>query len=92
MSKQDPPPYGFVPPPQAPPSYAQAINGCNAANPLTPQQPILAAQHIVTTVIPLGPQATHMVCPSCGFEVNTKTKQTPGLKAYVSGFIIAALG
>lgn len=27
MSKNDPPAYGFVPPPSAPPSYAQAVNG-----------------------------------------------------------------
>jgi len=45
---------GFVPPPQAPPSYFQAVNGVNAAAPLTPQQPILTAQHIVTTIVPLG--------------------------------------
>lgn len=95
MSKQEasaPPAYGYVPPPQAPPSYSQAVNGCQAANPLTPQQPILTAQHIVTTVIPLGPHSTHTICPSCGAEVNTKTKTSPGLIAYVSGFLIAAVG
>ncbi|KAG5679424.1 hypothetical protein PVAND_008991 [Polypedilum vanderplanki] len=92
MSKSEPPPYGFVPPPQAPPSYAQAINGVNAAAPLTPQQPILTAQHIVTTVIPLGPHSTHTICPSCGCEINTKTKTSPGLIAYVSGFLIAVFG
>lgn len=114
MSKQDPPPYGFVPPPSAPPSYAQgqlnslsqfiygsstnifshilAVNGVNAAAPLTPQQPILTAQHIVTTVIPLGPHATHTICPSCGTEINTKTRSSPGLIAYVSGFLIAVFG
>lgn len=99
--------------------FIQAINGCNPTNPLTPQQPILSAQHIVTTVIPLGPQSTHMICklflyiielklkyfmrisfvknisfvgPSCGCEVETKTKTTPGLIAYISGFLLAALG
>lgn len=110
MSKQDPPPYGFVPPPSAPPSYFQglstssrlsicvlwilvsAVNGVNAAAPLTPQQPILTAQHIVTSVIPLGPHATHTICPSCGIEINTKTRKTPGLIAYVSGFLIAVFG
>lgn len=109
MSKQDPPPYGFVPPQSAPPSYAQgkitakkwnwadnilllAVNGVNAAAPLTPQQPILTAQHIVTTVIPLGPHSTHTICPSCGNEVNTKTRSSPGLIAYVSGFLIAVFG
>ncbi|CAG9800593.1 LITAF domain-containing protein [Chironomus tepperi] len=92
MSKQDPPSYGFVPPPQAPPSYFQAVNGVNAAAPLTPQQPILTAQHIVTTIVPLGPHSTHTVCPSCGSEINTKTTTQPGLMAYISGFIIALCG
>lgn len=68
------------------------MNGCNPASPLTPQQPILTAQHIVTSVIPLGPHSTHMICPSCGTEITTKTNTTPGLIAYISGFLIAALG
>ncbi|CRK98106.1 CLUMA_CG011474, isoform A [Clunio marinus] len=92
MSKQEPPPYNFIPPPSAPPPYSQAVNGVDPAAPLTPQQPILTAQHIVTTIIPLGPHATHTICPSCGAEVNTKTRTSPGVIAYVSGFIIAALG
>lgn len=69
-----------------------AVNGVNAAQPLTPQQPILTAQHIVTTVIPLGPHSTHTICPSCGCEVNTRTRSSPGLIAYVSGFLIAVFG
>jgi lipopolysaccharide-induced tumor necrosis factor-alpha factor len=92
MSKQDPPAYGFVPPPSAPPSYFQAINGVNAAQPLTPQQPVLTAQHIVTTIVPLGPHSTHTVCPSCGCEINTKTTTSPGVIAWVSGFLIALFG
>lgn len=69
-----------------------AVNGVNAAAPMTPQQPILTAQHIVTTVIPLGPHSTHTICPSCGCEMNTKTRTSPGLIAYVSGFLIAVFG
>lgn len=69
-----------------------AVNGVNAAAPLTPQQPILTAQHIVTTIIPLGPHSTHTICPSCGIEINTKTRSSPGLIAYVSGFLIAVFG
>lgn len=69
-----------------------AVNGVNAAAPLTPQQPILTSQHIVTTVIPLGPHSTHTICPSCGSEINTKTRSSPGLIAYVSGFLIAVFG
>jgi lipopolysaccharide-induced tumor necrosis factor-alpha factor len=69
-----------------------AINGVNAAQPLTPQQPILTAQHIVTTIVPLGPHSTHTVCPNCGCEINTKTRTSPGMIAWVSGFIIAMMG
>lgn len=72
--------------------FVLAVNGVNAAAPLTPQQPILTAQHIVTTIIPLGPHATHTVCPTCGSEINTKTRSSPGLIAYVSGFLIAVFG
>lgn len=54
MNKQEMPPaynpnYNHHAPQAPPPSYSMAINGCDAANPLTPQQPILTAQHIVTT-------------------------------------------
>ena len=56
---------GFVPPPQAPPSYFQAVNGVNAAAPLTPQQPILTAQHIVTTIVPLGMEIHFQEVSSC---------------------------
>ncbi|XP_076046953.1 uncharacterized protein LOC143028557 isoform X4 [Oratosquilla oratoria] len=47
---------------------------------------------IVTTVVPLGPQSTHMICPHCHAEVDTATKSEPSLIAYLSGFVIALLG
>lgn len=47
MSKNGaPPPYGFVPPPSAPPSYAQAVGGVAPVSPFVPEQ----QTHIVTTV------------------------------------------
>ncbi|CAO1333873.1 unnamed protein product [Diamesa hyperborea] len=93
MNKSDAPPsYGFVPPTSAPPSYAQAVGGVNASSPFTPQQHILTTTNIVTTVVPIGPHATHMICPNCHCEINTKTRSSPGLIAYVSGFLIAVFG
>lgn len=46
----------------------------------------------VTTVVPIGPHSTHMICPSCLAEIDTRTRREPGLIAYVSGFIIALMG
>lgn len=88
-----PPTYGFVPPPSAPPSYAQAVGGVQPTSPFKPSgAPQQHQQTIVTTVVPIGPQTTHMICPQCHAEINTTTKSSPGLIAYVSGLIIAMLG
>lgn len=94
MSKNGPPPpYGFVPPPSAPPSYAQAVGGVAPSAAFTPPpQAIVGGTRIVTTVVPIGPQSTHMICPSCHSEMDTNTRTEPGLIAYVSGFVIAMLG
>lgn len=85
-----PPSYGFVPPPSAPPSYAQAVGGVPPTSPFTQQQP--GTTHIVTTVVPIGPHPTHMICPNCHSEMDTSTRTEPGLIAYISGFVIAMLG
>ncbi|XP_031618021.1 lipopolysaccharide-induced tumor necrosis factor-alpha factor homolog [Contarinia nasturtii] len=92
MSKngQPPPAYGFVAPPSAPPSYAQAVGGVPPSSPFVPQQ--ATTTHIVTTVLPIGNHPTHMICPSCHAEIQTRTRREPGLIAYVSGFIIALMG
>jgi hypothetical protein len=47
---------------------------------------------VVTTVVPVGPQPTHMICPYCHAEIDTATKTEPGLIAYISGVVIALLG
>lgn len=89
MSKHGPPPpYSFVPPPSAPPSYAQAVNGVPPSRPFVP--PITTT--IVTTVVPIGPHPTHMICPRCHAEIDTRIRREPGLIAYVSGFVIALMG
>lgn len=91
MSKNGaPPPYGFIPPPSAPPSYAQAVGGVPPTSPFVPADS--ATTHIVTTVVPIGPHPTHMICPSCHAEIDTRIRREPGLIAYVSGFVIALLG
>ncbi|KAG8311788.1 hypothetical protein J6590_037399 [Homalodisca vitripennis] len=47
---------------------------------------------IVTTVVPVSSQPTHMICPHCYSEITTTTKTEPGIIAYISGIIIAAIG
>ena len=47
---------------------------------------------IVTTIVPVGPQSTHTICPHCHAEIDTVTKTEPGMIAYISGVIIALLG
>jgi len=87
---------GFVepgPPPCPPPSYSQVAGGYPAPNaPYAPSQMQPAGPPIVTTVIPLGPHSTRMICPSCHAEITSSTESKPGLIAYVSGLVIALLG
>ncbi|XP_054276275.1 LITAF domain-containing protein-like [Macrosteles quadrilineatus] len=89
------------PPPAAPPSYSQAVGGVPPSSPFTPSQPVkhrgfmeTQAQGpvIMTTVVPVGSQPTHMICPHCYSEITTKTKTEPGLIAYISGTLIALFG
>lgn len=53
-----PPQYAYVPPPSAPPSYQEAVGGTKPAAGFTPQP---TAATIVTTVVPIGRESTHMV-------------------------------
>ncbi|XP_021955091.1 LITAF domain-containing protein isoform X2 [Folsomia candida] len=79
-------------PQAAPPSYNEAVHGVLPSSPLTAAQPIVPGPTIVTTIIPIGPRSTHMVCPHCHCEILTSTQTTPGMIAYISGAIIALLG
>ncbi|KAF2355708.1 LPS-induced tumor necrosis factor alpha factor [Trinorchestia longiramus] len=47
---------------------------------------------IVTTIVPLGPQSTHMICPHCRSEVDTATKTSPSPMAWVASLLICCLG
>lgn len=80
-----------APPPYAPPSYSQAVGGVPPQAPFTPIQGA-APTTVVTTVVPLGSQSTHMICPHCQAEVDTTTKTSPSVVAWLSGFIICILG
>lgn len=51
-----PPQYAYVPPPSAPPSYQEAVGGPKVAGPYVPQP-----SAIVTSVVPIGRESTHMV-------------------------------
>ncbi|KAJ2954408.1 hypothetical protein O0L34_g2672 [Tuta absoluta] len=93
-----PPPYSWnnghtlQPPPAAPPSYSQAVGGVGPSSPYTPQYPPSAGPPIVTTVVPVGPHPTHMICPSCHAEIDTTTKTKPSTNAYLCGGLICLLG
>lgn len=91
-----------------PPSYEEAIGGppivpgqayyvppSHTTNtiPISNQQGTpLVTQQIVTHVVTIGPHSTHMICPSCHGDINSKTRSSPGLIAWVSGFLIALFG
>lgn len=90
-----PPQYIYVPPQQAPPSYQEALGGVKPVGPFVPNNQFHStqtSQHILTTVVPIGRQSTHLVCPSCNAEIETTTRTEPGLIAYLSGMVIALLG
>ncbi|KAL5277112.1 CDIP1 family protein [Megaselia abdita] len=82
-----PPQYAYVPPPSAPPSYQEAVGGPKLSTPFVPQPTA-----IVTSVVPIGRESTHMICPSCNAEIETSTRTEPGMIAYLSGLVIALLG
>jgi len=88
MSKNHtPPPYG--PPPAAPPSYTQAVGGVPPTSPYVPQHAFVQrGPEILTTVVPLGPEPTHMICTHCHAEIDSSTRSEPGLVAYVVGALI----
>lgn len=89
------PMYGFTPnyePYQPPPSYAQAMAGVTPASPYTPQQPALQVQQIITTVVPLGLDPCHMICPHCHKEMESKTHRAPKVGAYLAGILICLMG
>lgn len=46
---------------------------------------------IVTTVVPVGSQSTHMICPHCHAEIETTTTRKPGIIAYITSAILCAL-
>lgn len=43
---------------------------------------------ILTTVVPLGSEPTHMICPHCHVEIDSSTRSEPGLIAYIAGILI----
>lgn len=47
---------------------------------------------IMTTVVPVGSESTHMVCPCCRAEIDTSTRTEPGLLAWVSGGLLLLFG
>nr|CAD7602361.1 unnamed protein product [Timema genevievae] len=92
MKNMSGPPPMHGPPPAAPPSYSQAVGGVPPSSPYTPGHSFAGGPTIVTTVVPVGPQPTHMICPYCHAEIDTAMKTEPGLIAYISGVVIALLG
>ncbi|KAJ3629436.1 hypothetical protein MTP99_013829 [Tenebrio molitor] len=85
-----PPPYS--PPPSAPPSYAQAVGGVPPTSPFIPHPTLMKGPSIVTTVVPVGPDSTHMICPHCHAEIDTTTDTKPGNIAYIAAALICLMG
>jgi len=79
-------------PPAAPPTYREVMYGVSPSAPFVNGNSIIPGPQILTTVIPLGPRSTHMVCPHCNAEIESSTQATPGLIAYISAGVIALLG
>ncbi|XP_063700034.1 lipopolysaccharide-induced tumor necrosis factor-alpha factor homolog [Culicoides brevitarsis] len=107
QQNKTPPSYGFMPQPNAPPpSYEQAMgvgpipgqahfvptHTVPVYNPPGAGATPVVTQQIVTQVVTIGPHSTHMICPSCHADINSKTRSNPGLIAWVSGFLIALFG
>ena len=61
-----------------------------------PRVPPVAAHQVhvpvVTTVVPPGPNPTHMICPHCHAEIESTVKTSPSTMAWVSGALIALFG
>lgn len=91
MNRYTPPP-PYEPPHAAPPTYTQAVGGVTPIAPYTPVQKSLKGPEIVTTVVPVGANSTHMICPHCHAEIDTTTRSKPGLIAYIAGIIICLIG
>ncbi|XP_044767163.1 lipopolysaccharide-induced tumor necrosis factor-alpha factor homolog [Coccinella septempunctata] len=87
-----PPPYHERAPPSAPPSYAEALRGVPPSSPYVAQNSFTKGPEIVTTVVPIGPNPTHMICPHCHAEIITTTKSRPSAMAYITGALICILG
>lgn len=94
MQKSDgnPPPYSPQSAPSAPPTYAEAIGGVPPSSPFVAQRTWEKGPDIVTTVVPIGADATHMICPHCRAEIISTTRSEPSTLAYISGLIICLLG
>ncbi|XP_065161900.1 lipopolysaccharide-induced tumor necrosis factor-alpha factor homolog [Atheta coriaria] len=89
----DPPPaYMQQPPPLMPPSYSQAMAGSIPLNPYTPVEPFQNGPRIMTTVVPLGPEQTRMICPHCQTDIYTTRKVKPKPAAYLSCALIFMFG
>ncbi|XP_022914029.1 LITAF domain-containing protein [Onthophagus taurus] len=85
--KSMPPPY--EPPPSAPPVYTHANIEYNYAYPRIHTDNGVT---IITTVVPVGADSTHMICPNCNTEIETTTFEKPRTIAYLLGAFICILG
>lgn len=82
-----PPQAPFIPQPQVYPQMHMQQQ--QQQQPFIPQQ---APSTIVTTIVPLGPQTTHMICPHCHHEIDTATKTTPSKMAWIASLVICLIG
>lgn len=53
---------------------------------------VKAPYELITTVVPVGPHSTRMVCSSCRKEITTKIIKKPSTMAYVSSVLCCIFG
>lgn len=53
---------------------------------------VKAPYELITTVVPVGPHSTRMVCSNCRKEITTKINKKPSTMAYITSFLCCVFG
>uniref|UniRef100_A0A2S2N7C6 Lipopolysaccharide-induced tumor necrosis factor-alpha factor n=1 Tax=Schizaphis graminum TaxID=13262 RepID=A0A2S2N7C6_SCHGA len=78
--------------PTAPYGWNQQTS-VSPASPYTPQPEFVKAPYeLITTVVPVGPHSTRMVCSNCRKEITTKIYKKPSTMAYITSLLCCVFG
>lgn len=78
--------------PTAPYGWNQQTS-VSPASPYTPQPEFVKAPYeLITTVVPVGPHSTRMVCSNCRKEITTNINKKPSSMAYISSLLCCVFG